>query len=224
MTRTALTVGIDTETSGRLAPALGGSGVDVDHVPLARDAASVLAQRRFDLVVCRYPLPDMLLREFVDVVRRPNGSKRDTALMVVTVPEMESEAALALRGLPARVTSSQAPMGRVREVVHHLLRLAPRRMPSEQVPAILDVCGRSLEYTVVNVSRTGMLLAGTTEVPLGSSCAFAVGTGESRVEGTAEIVRRTRRRTEWVEGVAVRFTGLEDGHRELLDERLAAWV
>ena len=222
--RHALTVAIDAETRERLAPALNGSGVNLDHVPLGRDAASILAQRRFDLVVCRYPLPDMLLREFVEVVRRQGGTTRDTALMVVTAPAMESEAGLALRGLPARVTSSQAPVGRVRDVVNHLLRVAPRRVPLGQVTATLNGAGATLRGTVVNVSRTGMLVAGPDRPAVGSACSFVMELDEERVKGAAEVVRHTRPRREWVDGFAVRFTGFSEGAREILDQLLEAWA
>jgi len=159
------------------------------------------------LVICRYPLPDMKLREFVTAIRAVGSASKSCSLLLLTIPEMATEARSGVQGGPFLVFSGQEPLGSLGHGAAHLLQVAPRNAPriSTRLRAGLDDGSETFEGWVVNLSRTGMLVKESPMLPIGSTCFFdfTLPGGES-IRGRAEVVRHAKPRRERVTGFAVR--------------------
>ena len=107
--KSILTVALDEETFERIAPLLKRRSLSVRSSGQGSEAETLAKRKRYHLVICRYPLPDMKLREFVASVRSESSASRTTSLMLLTIPEMATEAQSGVRGGPFLVFSGQEP-------------------------------------------------------------------------------------------------------------------
>ena len=218
-TKSILTVALDDETLERIAPLLKRRSLSVRNVAQAVDAEALARQNRFHLVICRYPLPDMKLREFVASIRSDSSASVNTSLLLLTIPEMATEARSGVRGGPFLVFSGQESLGTLGQGAAHLLKVAPRYAP--RIPTKLETGleegAENREGWVSNLSRTGMLVTDAPMLPIGAKCSFKfrLPNGES-VGGTGEVVRHTKPRRERVTGFAVRFVDFDPGSHEIL--------
>jgi CheY-like chemotaxis protein len=220
MSTTTLAVALDADVRALVGPLFARHEMDVRPVTLAREAVAVASEQRVDLVACSYPLPDMVLRDFGEAIRRGDSASRAAALLVLTLPEMRAEAR---RGLPrgrALVASRTARSAALHETIAQLLRVAPRRegRMSSHLQVSLNEHISRISASVVNISTSGMLVDCPTPPPASSSCSFEVelGRGDEPVRGEAEVVRHTNPSCEQVRGFAVRFTALDDEARQRL--------
>jgi CheY-like chemotaxis protein len=214
-----LAVALDKETLDRIGPVLRRSSLAVVAVEQASEAATRAVRERFHLVICRYPLPDLKLREFVTAIHTPGSSSRDASLLLLTIPEMMTEARTGAEGAPFLVFSGQEQLGIIGQGAAHLLQVAPRFSP--RITARLRVRiedEQSFKGWVVNLSRTGMLVADSPMLSVGSGCVFefTLPNGEV-VRGSGVVTRHAAPRREKVTGFAIRFSEFEDGCRESLE-------
>jgi len=220
--KTILTVALDDETAGRIAPLLQRQGLGVRSMDQAVDALKLAHRESFQLVICRYPLPDMKLREFVTAVRADGSASKSTSLLLLTIPEMATEARRGVQGGPFLVFSGQEPLGLLGQGAAHLLEVAPRYAPriTARLRANLKDDAESFKGWIVNLSRSGMLLKEIPMVPVGAVCFFdfTLPNGES-IRGQAEVVRHAKPRRERVTGFGMRFIDFEPG----CSEALTAW-
>ncbi len=214
-----LAVALDQETLDRIGPVLKRSSMAVVAVEQAAEAATRAVRERFHLVICRYPLPDLKLREFVTAIHVSGSSSRDASLLLLTIPEMMTEARTGAGGGPFLVFSGQEQLGIIGQGAAHLLQVAPRFSP--RITARLRVRiedEQSFKGWVVNLSRTGMLVTDSPMLSVGSGCVFefTLPNGES-VRGSGVVTRHAAPRREKVTGFAIRFSEFEDGCRESLE-------
>ncbi len=214
-----LAVALDNETLDRIGPVLKRSSLATVAVEQAAEAATRAVRERFHLVICRYPLPDLKLREFVTAIHVPGSSSRDASLLLLTIPEMMTEARTGAEGGPFLVFSGQENLGVIGQGAAHLLQVAPRFSP--RITARLRVRiedEKSFKGWVVNLSRTGMLVTDSPMLSVGSGCVFefTLPNGET-VRGSGVVTRHAAPRREKVTGFAVRFAEFEDGCRESLE-------
>ena len=217
--KSILTVALDDETFERIAPLLKRSSLSVRSVTQASEAETVAHNEQFHLVICRYPLPDLKLREFVTSIRGRSSASRSASLMLLTIPEMATEARSGVRGGPFLVFSGQEPVGTLGQGAAHLLKVAPRYAPriSTRLSTSLEEGSDSHQGWVVNLSRTGMLVSDAPMLAVGALCAFdfKLPNGEI-VRGSAEVVRHAKPRRERVTGFALNFVTFEPGCKEAL--------
>ena len=220
--KSILTVALDDETAERISPLLKRQGLVVRSLDQAADSVKLAHRDRFHLVICRYPLPDMKLREFVTAIRSDGSASKSTSLLLLTIPEMATEARHGVQGGPFLVFSGQEPLGSLGQGAAHLLQVAPRYAP--RIPASLRANlkgdAESFKGWIVNLSRSGMLVKETPMLPVGAVCFFdfTLPNGES-IRGQASVVRHAKPRRERVTGFAMRFIELEPG----CSEALMAW-
>jgi CheY-like chemotaxis protein len=214
-----LAVALDDETIDRIGPVLKRSTLAIDAVAQAAEAATRAIRHRYDLVICRYPLPDLKLREFVAVVHGARSSSRDASLLLLTIPEMVTEAKAGAEGGPCLVFSKQEHVGVIGQGAAHLLQVAPRFSP--RISARIRVRIEDEEVFrgwVVNLSRTGMLVTDTPMLSIGSDCVFDFTLPDGGlVRGSGEVVRHAAPRREKVTGFAIRFLDFDEGCRESLE-------
>ncbi|MFV2071220.1 MAG: PilZ domain-containing protein [Thermoanaerobaculales bacterium] len=220
--KSILSVGLDSETFLRIAPILQRNTLSVEVAGQASHAAELANRRRFDLVVCRYPLPDMKLREFVAAIRRNGSASRRASLLLLTIPEMQTEARFGVSGGPYLVFSQQEPLGRLDQGAAHLLQVAPRCAPriTTRLRVNLENGSETFEGWIVNLSSTGMLVGEAPILEVGSRCSFEfhLPRGGGMTAGSAEVVRHAIAKREGSSGFAVRFSGFEPGCRETLED------
>jgi hypothetical protein len=214
-----LTIGLDKETFERIGPVLKRGSFEVVAMAQAAEAAARGVRERFHLVICRYPLPDLKLREFVTAMHVAGSASRDASLLLLTIPEMMTEAQSGAEGRPFLVFSGQENLGVIGQGAAHLLQVAPRFSP--RITARLRVRiddEQSFKGWVVNLSRTGMLVTDSPMLSVGSACLFefTLPNGEP-VRGSGMVTRHAAPRREKVTGFAVRFAEFEDGCRESLE-------
>lgn len=214
-----LAVGLDRETFERIGPVLKRGSLEVVAMAQAAEAATRAVRERFHLVICRYPLPDLKLREFVTAIHVTGSASRGASLLLLTIPEMMTEAQAGAEGGPFLVFSGQENLGVIGQGAAHLLQVAPRFSP--RITAKLRVRiddEQGFKGWVVNLSRTGMLVTDSPMLSVGSPCAFefTLPNGEA-VRGSGVVTRHAAPRREKVTGYAVRFTAFEDGCRESLE-------
>jgi len=217
-TRSALVVGLDAEILAGFRPAMRQFGLALETQQLATEAARRLGEDRFNLVICRYPLPDMLMREFAASVWRNSGSSRDAAMLVLAMSEMRTEVRRAVSGGPYLVQSITERSPILCESVGHLLRVGRRR--SMRLPITLGPDrGGSLRGRTVNISVAGVPVENEPLLPVRSRCAFrlTLSRPDAPISGTAEVVRHSHPGRERVKGIALRFLSFDpECHDRLL--------
>lgn len=217
--RRILAVALDVETCERIGPVLKRSSLSVEAVGLAGEAAQLAHRERYHLLICRYPLPDLKLREFVATIRSPNSASRGCSLMLLTIPEMMTEASTGVEGGPFLVFSGQDRAGTIGQGAAQLLQVAPRHAPriTARLQINLEETTEALVGWVVNLSATGMLITDTPMLPIGRRCLFefTLPSGDT-IRGAATVVRHTAPRREKVTGFALRFIDFEGDGRRLL--------
>ncbi len=214
-----LAVALDAETLDRIGPVLKRSTLAIDAVAQAAEAATRAIREQYHLVICRYPLPDLKLREFVAIIHGGNSSSRDASLLLLTIPEMMTEAKTGAEGSPHLVFSGQEHLGVIGQGAAHLLQVAPRFSPriSARVRVRIED-EQAFKGWVVNLSKTGMLVTDSPMLSIGSDCVFefTLPNGDA-VRGSGVVARHAAPRREKVTGFAVRFLDFEDSCRESLE-------
>lgn len=219
--KSVLTVALDAETFERIGPILKRSTLSVQAASMAAEALVQALRDRYHLIVCRYPLPDMHLREFVTAIRAKGSASRGASLLLLTIPEMRSEARSGISGGPFLVFSQQESIANLHEGAAHLLHVAPRH--KQRIPARLRVNleheSMMIEAWIVNISATGMLVTEVPRLPVGARCLFEFELPESGflVSGSCDVVRHTNRKRERVDGLGFRFVDFRPGCHEALD-------
>ena len=217
--KSILTVALDDETAERIAPLLNRQSLVVRSLDQGTVALKLAHRDRFHLVICRYPLPDMKLREFVTAIRADGSASKDTSLLLLTIPEMATEARHGVQGGPFLVFSGQEPLGSLGQGAAHLLQVAPRYAPriSTRLRTNLKEDAELFKGLIVNLSRSGMLVKEIPMLPVGAVCffEFTLPNGEI-IRGQAEVVRHAKPHRERVMGFAMRFIDFEPGGLDAL--------
>jgi hypothetical protein len=215
-----LIVGGETPALLHIVPLLLRAELQAHRVTRADEAIELVGVGAFDLIVVRHPTEGATLRELVDAVRARGAPSRKAGLVVMADPAHAGEVTpLVGRGVN-RLVTLDAPSDRLLDVAADLLTVAPRRalraVVRLNVPA-QEGTAQLLSLTE-NLSVSGMVVQCGREVPLGSRVSFAIslpGRDES-VSGVGEVIRRTNRNREPVEGVALRIVTFDaDGQERL---------
>lgn len=220
MTHSALAVGLDQGTMRHFVARARSRNLDVECVAQARRATEMACERRFELIACAYPLPDMVMREFGNALRHRTSASKNAALLVLSLPDMQAEAG---RGLPsgrALVRSRRDNGPLLYDAISHLLRVAPRTtldVPVEVSPDDGAEPGSGIAR-LVNVSKSGMLLASSDPPEVGSRWHFCFSTEPDAepVSGAGVVVRHSRPGRSTPRGFAIRITSLLPGAEDRL--------
>lgn len=214
-----LAVALDKETLDRIGPVLKRGSLAVEVAAQANEAATRAIREQYHLVICRYPLPDLKLREFVAAIHVASSASKDASLLLLTIPEMMTEARAGAEGGPFLVFSGQEHLGVIGQGAAHLLQVAPRFSPRISARVRVRIEDETaFKGWVVNLSRTGMLVTDSPMLSIGSGCVFefTLPNGET-VRGSGVVARHAAPRREKVTGFAVRFVDFEEGCRESLE-------
>jgi CheY-like chemotaxis protein len=206
-----LIVGLDRSLFARIDPLLSRSLFAVDRVSRGESGVALAEHVAFDLIVLRYPLPDMELLAFLGAVRKSAGPNARTELLMLAD-------AAAVEGLrshvpsdPGRVVSLAEPWTLLQELAARLpgveLRVATRLLIRLEFQ-VAD--GRELVLCPCeNISAGGMLLKTDRLHPIGTQVSFEAqlpGDHEP-LQGTGEVVRHAEAEVEGVRGMGILYVG-----------------
>lgn len=219
--RHVLLVGAARSEVEHLVPLLKREEIEVVSIPTDPAVLDLILETPFELIMIRFPLPDLDVAAVVQQIRGEGSASRSSGVLLLADEDALGRAmALLDRGVN-RVVSATWADARIWRAVADLLEVAPRidlRVPvmvdvelaREDVP---DVC-RS-----VNVSRTGIRLECPQPYPLGAriQVGLVLPKEGAVIRARAEVVRRTDPAREGSEGFAARFVALSEADERRLD-------
>lgn len=219
-----LVVALEGETVDRL-----GSASTVEARRMDRCASAAVALDRahgeqFDVIACRYPLPDMLMREFVARLRSEGGASRAAALILFAIPEMMTEARRAVHRGPSCAVSREAPAGALDTAVAAMLRAArPASRGTVHVWIESPHEAHEVSGEVLDVSPSDLLVGSDQTLPVASRGRFALRLEHVpfEVRGECEVVRDVRPTRGRAAGFALRMLQFEEDGGQQLAAHLA---
>lgn len=221
MSRKILVVNVDSASFHKFAPILERADFEVDRFPRAKSAVDLLSVVPFDVLIVRYPLPDMPLQNFLDFVRSAECPSMRSPLLLLASSEMLREAEIFVGKGASRVVSAEDVPESLQGAVSDLLEVAPRLSVrfTASLEAQLENGTSSLTCQSENVSATGMLVRTERRFPIGCRVSFQLvgDEAEEPICGEACVVRHTSVGRESVSGFALRFDRFDgDGRDRLL--------
>lgn len=207
--RNVLAVGVNTVEFDRLLPFLDRETFDVDRFPSARGALELISKVPFEMLLVRYPLPDMDTDSFLRLVRQEGSACLRSSLLVLTHAEQEDEARRFI-GLGAnRTINLEASEQEIQSSISSVLNVAPRK--AARFLARLEIrIGGAKDMVLCqteNFSATGLLIRTDRKWDIGTRIEFefSIPNDARPVRGVAEVVRHTVGGRDTVAGVGMRF-------------------
>jgi uncharacterized protein (TIGR02266 family) len=201
-----LVVGLERSHYDQLLPLLSRAHVNVERLAAAEGAVQLSKQLKWDLLIVRYPLPDMSIGSFMQSVHEP-GSKSDaTPILVIADDNRLAEIGGMLPGGVKQVVSVNQPQKIVAEVGARL-KLAPRAEVRLAVKIDVKLVGvPALMCQSENLSEHGLLVKTETRYPIGTRASFELSLPGERnpVQGEAEIMRHTEPDVEGMKGMGLK--------------------
>lgn len=201
-----LVVGLERQHYKELLPLLSRSLLDVERLASCESALHLTERVALDLILVRYPLPDMALGSFMQQVRAAGSPCATTPFVVLAdaarLPEIR--ALLPGGGRDALDVSEPA---KVLAHVAALLKLAPRADVRVPVKLQVRLGGEPpLQCETENVSEKGLLLRSEEQLPLGTRVAFELTLPGERlpIQGEAEVARHAETDVEQVRGMGLK--------------------
>jgi hypothetical protein len=221
-----LLTGLEQSELRRLLPPLAAYGLQLHHVPWGDDAIDLVLAERFDAIVVSFPAEGASLARFLSSVRSASGLSRDCGLVLLVAAGSEERARQLVGHGVNRVVPLDAPRRELAQVVVELLQVAPRvplRLPTRIL--LKDKDRRSASFCqTVNLSTSGMLVAGFAIYPVGALLDFELTLPGDQLplRGGAEIARHANPTREGVEGFGARFVTFRDTDRLRLEAFLSS--
>jgi len=208
-----LAVALDGDAAARLGTASTVESRGLERCPSAVAALDRARRERFDVIACRYPLPDLLMREFVTRLRAEDSASHAAPLILFAIPEMMTEARRAVHRGPACAVSREASAGALDTAVAAMLRAA-RPTSRGTVHVWIEAPHEPHEVSgeVLHLSSSDLLVGSDQTLPIASRGRFALRLEHVPVEvrGSCEVVREVRPTRGGAAGFALRMLHFED--------------
>ena len=208
-----LAVALDGEPVGRLGAVAAVEKRGMGACSSGADALHRARTERFDVIACRYPLPDMLMRDFVSQLRREDNASRGASLMLLAIPEMMTEARRAVHRGPSCAVSREARVDALHAALASMLRAArPERQGTVQVWIESPDEAHEVSGKVLDLSASDVLVGSNQMLPVASRGRFALRLDHAPVEvrGECEVVRHLRQTRGDGGGFALRMLDFDD--------------
>jgi len=203
-----LVVGLERSHYKDLLPLLSRALLSVDRLSTGESAADLAERVALDLVVLRYPLPDMSIGSFMQRLHQAGSPCEKTPIIVAADDSRLAEISSLLPGGAAQAVSVNQPATLVAKVAV-LLKLAPRAdvRVAVKLEVKLDGGPRLIICQSENISENGMLLKTDTRFPVGTKVRFdfALPGDQLPVQGEAAVVRHTEPTVEGVTGMGLKM-------------------
>jgi uncharacterized protein (TIGR02266 family) len=202
-----LVVGLEKSHYDQLLPLLSRALLNVERISEGDGAVHITKAVKWDLVIVRYPLPDMSIGSFMQSVHEP-GSKSDASpILVIADDNRLAEIGAMLPGGAKQAFAVDQHQKIVAEVAARL-KLAPRKELRTPVKVEVRLQGAPpLTCQSENVSENGLLVKTETLYPIGTRAGFELSLpGEAKpVQGEAEITRHAEEAVEGVKGMGLKI-------------------
>lgn len=207
--RNVLAVGVTPTEFDRMVPFLARQSFDVDRFPSAVGALELTSQVPFEMLLVRYPLPDMQIETFLQEVRRPESPCLHSSLLVLTSAELEAQAQRFIGMGANRTVNLEASEAEIQQSVSSVLHVAPRKAARFLARFEIKI-GDAKDMMICqteNLSASGMLIRTNQRYQIGTQVEFEfqIPDDSRPVRGKAEVVRHTHAGRDSVGGIGMRF-------------------
>ncbi|MDA8017640.1 MAG: PilZ domain-containing protein [Thermoanaerobaculia bacterium] len=218
--RNVLAVGLSAEEFQRFVPFLSRQSFEVDRFPSALGAVELVTRIAFELLLVRFPLPDMDLAPFLERVREDRSPCKRSSLLVLHPTERSDEAGAFVGRGANRTIGLEASEGEIQENISSVLNVAPRKAARFMARFQITLGDKNdmLLCQTENISTTGLLIRTDRRYEKGTQIDFEFSFGKEPrpLRGVAEVVRHTTIGKEQVAGIGMRFLAFEgDSQRRL---------
>ena len=216
--RNVLAIGVTPAEFARLVPFLDRQSFDVDRFPSAIGAVELISRIPFEMLLVRYPLPDMETEAFLRIVRQEGSPCLRSSLLVLTGADRELESQRFIGLCANRTINLEASEAEIQESISSVLNVAPRKAARFLARLEIRISGEKdmVLCQTENFSATGMLLRTDRRWEIGTQIEFefSIPNDARPVRGMAEVVRHTHEGRDAVGGVGLRFLSFAgDAHR-----------
>jgi uncharacterized protein (TIGR02266 family) len=202
-----LVVGLERSHYKELLPLLSRALLSVDRMSTGESAADLASRVVLDLVVIRYPLPDMSIGSFMQQLHQAGSPCEKTPIIVVADDARLGELASLLPGGANQAVSVNQPAKLVAQAAV-VLKLAPRAdiRIAVRLEVKLDGGPTLIICQSENISEKGMLLKTDTRFPVGTKVRFdfTLPGEQLSCQGEAEVVRHAEPTVEGLSGMGLK--------------------
>ncbi len=207
--RNVLAIGVDPEEFGRVAPFLARDAFDVDRFPSGSGALELTSQVVIEVLLVRYPLPDLELDRFLAEVRQPQSPCLKSPIVLLTVAGRLAEAEGYVGRGANRVVDIEAAESEIQDAISALVNVAPRKAARFLARLEIKLGGAKdmILCQTENLSISGMLIRTERRYDVGTEIhfEFTLPNDVRPVAGVAEVMRHTMISRDQVGGIGVCF-------------------
>lgn len=207
--RNVLVVGVSPGEFDRVTPFLGREAFEVDRFPSAAGSLELTTRVPFEVLLVRFPLPDMDLYEYLQAIRRDGSPCQRASILLLAEGGRDEEAASYIGRGANRVIKLEDTNGNIQSLISSLLSVAPRKAARFLARLEIKLGGAKdmILCQTENLSSTGMLIKTDKRYDVGTriNFEFALPEDERPIAGIAEIMRHTMIGRDKVGGIGLRF-------------------
>lgn len=204
----------------KMVPIFKRASMEVTRATNATRSLILATNVRYDLVVAEYPLPDLSIVDFLEILQSPTLANAHSPVVLLTRDDQAEELGAQMAGERVEVLPLSASAEALQRHVAVSLGVAERKTSRLLVQLQLAVeTGNLLRACQTsNVSETGMLIHTSRRAPVGSEVevTFHLPGDPRPIDGVVKVVRHTNDGTESTQGMGVTFVRLPEGARERL--------
>ena len=214
-----LTVLSDNQLADRLKSVLSRRAIEVNRVPSGAGALILTGNLNYDLIVIEFPLTDLAVEDFLGSIRTLDSTSTNSPVLILAGPEEATTINSAVKDELVRALPKHADESEIHSAVSSLLGVAGRHAARVmvQIEVGLESGISTRLYQAENLSESGVLLRGGTQIPDGTPVRFEfdLPNESDPIAGIGLVVRHTTP-NEPTDGIALQFAELaEDSIRRL---------
>ncbi len=200
-------------------------GFDIHRAPWDSSLADLVQITPFDVVIVGFSIQRGAMEPFFKALRTRGSACHHAGVVVISSIE-QHELAESFVGRGAnKVIGEREVSSRLQDAVSQLIGVAPRVPVTANARIKIHVEGKPIQSfcQTQNLSMSGVLIRGFGHYPQGAKIDFEIGLpgGADPIRGSGEISRRTKKPTERVDGLGIRFTSFQGTDQKRLAEFLA---
>ncbi len=208
--RNILAIGVTADEFNRVAPFLARDTFEVDRFPSAMGSFELTNEVGFEVLIVRYPLPDMDLVELLQGVRREGNPNLRSSIVLLSPQESVREAESFIGRGANRVVGLEEADAKIQSMISGLLNVAPRKAARFMARMEIKIGDGTKDMIICqteNLSHSGMLLRTDRRYDEGTKIQFEfeLPNDHRPILGLAEIMRHTMIGRDQVGGLGVKF-------------------
>lgn len=174
----------------------------------------------FDLIVSEYPLPDLSIVDFLEILGSPTLPSADSPVILLTEDDQALSLAEHLSSEQVQVAPRSSPEEALQNHVARCLGISTRKLGRVLVQLRVEGPFGDLQRAcqTSNISESGMLIHTSRLMPVDSELELTFHLpGDPRpIDGVVKVVRHTDPAREKLAGMGVTFLRLPEGARQRL--------